>query len=350
MNKPKIVFTLFDFYIGGIESFLYNLAKELCEKYDFYFLATHVSKFQEKFSSVGNPIFIPYQNPLEITKFFKGIMPDIVQIHNDVLPLNCALAAGVTNIIERADGTRSCTRLPKENFKYVIASSSGTIDMISRHIDRSRIRLIYNGIDLDYVKNLETKYIFDRDCFVIGRSCRFGRGKNIQLLIQAVKELSLKYQNIRLVLIGGNSQMPGAEDMETELKALAAGFEKYIFFLGNIEAPQSIIKSFDIVTCVSNSLNEGIPNSLMEGMASNIPAIATDVDQVNELVINGYNGFLIEENNLNQLVAAIEQYLLNPDLRKEHGASAFKTICQIFDLEKSVREYDNLYQEILNVN
>jgi glycosyltransferase involved in cell wall biosynthesis len=347
MNKAKIVFTLFDFYIGGIETFLYNLARKLNQKYEFFFLATHVPKFQEKFSSVGRPVFISYQAPDEIIKFFKEIKPDIVQIHNDILPLNCALAAGVRNIIERTDGTRSCTRLPKDNFKYVVASSSGTIDMISKYISRDKIRLIYNGMDLEDINNLRRKRLFNEDRFVVGRSCRFGRGKNIQLLIEAVKLLSRKYPHIRLVLIGGNSMMPGAENMETELKALASGFETHISFLGNIEEPQTIIKGFDIVTCISNSLNEGIPNSLMEGMASGIPAIATNVDQVNELVIDKYNGFLIEEKNLTQLVFVIEKYLLDPALRRTHGENAFRTIHEKFNLENSVNEYDKLYQEIL---
>jgi glycosyltransferase involved in cell wall biosynthesis len=347
MNKPKIVFTLFDFYIGGIESFLYNLAKKLNHKYEFFFLATHVPKFQAKFFNVGNTVFISYQNPQEIVRFFKKINPNIVQIHNDIVPLNCALEAGVRNVIERADGTRSCTRLPKDNFKYVIASSSGTIEMISKYITRDKIRLIYNGMDLEDINNIRAKKLFNEECFVIGRSCRFGRGKNIQLLIEAVKLLSRKYPHIRLVIIGGNSLMPGAEDMESELKALAAGFETHIFFLGNIEEPQPIIKGFDIVTCVSNSLNEGIPNSLMEGMASVIPAVATNVDQVSELVVDNYNGLLIQEKNLEQLIQALEQYILDKDLRNLHGENAFKTIYEKFNLDLSAQEYDKLYQEIL---
>jgi glycosyltransferase involved in cell wall biosynthesis len=348
MKKPKIVFTLFDFYIGGIESFLYNLANKLNTKYEFFFLATHVPKFQAKFYDVGNPIFIPFNNPEEIIDFFKRINPDIVQIHNDDLPLKCALAAGVSNLIERTDGTRSCTRLPKDNFRYVIASSNGTIEMISKYISKENIRLIYNGIDLNYVAALERTRLFDKDCFVVGRSCRFGRGKNLQLLINAIKILSIKYENIRLVLIGGNSEMPGAEDMEAELKVMSSGFEKYIHFLGNMEEPQQTIKGFDVVTCVSNSLNEGIPNSLMEGMATGIPAIATDVDQINELVINNDNGFLIEENNLEQLINALEKYLLDPMLREHHGRNAYKTIKEQFNMKDSALAYDKLYQEIFN--
>ncbi len=347
MNKPRIVFTLFDFYIGGIESFLYNLARKLNYEYEFFFLATHVPKFQDKFSSVGTPIFIPYQHPLEITNFFKKINPDIVQIHNDILPLDCALSAGVRNIIERTDGTRSCTRLPKNNFRYVIASSSGTIEMISKYISRDKIRLIYNGVDLEDINTLQRKRLFNEDCFIIGRSCRFGRGKNIQLLIEAVKFLSRKYPHIRLILIGGNSMMPGAENMETELKALSSGFEEFIYFLGNIEEPQTIIKGFDIVTCVSNSLNEGIPNSLMEGMASAMPAIATNVDQINELVVDNYNGILIHENNLEQLIQALERYILDKDLRRLHGENALKTIYKKFNLELSAQEYNKLYREII---
>jgi glycosyltransferase involved in cell wall biosynthesis len=345
VTKPRIIFTLFDFYIGGIESFLYNLAKKLNQKYEFFFLATHVPKFQDKFFSVGRPVFIPYQAPDEIIRLFKDINPDIVQIHNDVLPLNCALRAGVKNLIERTDGPRSCTRLPKDNFKYVIASTQGTIPLIEKCISRDKIKLIYNGVDLVYIKKTTPKLLLTDQCFIIGRSSRFGRGQNIQLLINAVKILCKKYPHIRLVLIGGNSLMPGAEDVETDLRKLTIGYEKFIYFLGNIEEPQSVINSFDVVTCVSN--DEGIPNSLMEGMAAGIPAVSTDVGQVNELVTHNYNGLLIQKDNLKELIDALELYILNPTIRKLHGQNAYKTIEDNFNIQNSAKEYDKLYKHIL---
>jgi len=345
--KPRVAFTLFDFHIGGIESWLYRLAYELRPQFDFYFLATKVSESLDKFQNVGTLAFIP--NPTQMFRFLQKHNIDIVQVHNERWPVDVALAAGISHVIERTNGTRSCNRIPKQGLSLVIASSIGTVPLIAKKFPRDRIRMIYNGIDLKEVDSLQTKRDWSVKAFVIGRTSRFGRGKNISMLIEAVSILRLKYPQIKLVLIGGDSILPGSDSIESELRTQAASLGNSVIFLGFKEKPIPWIKGFDVGTCVSNQMNEGIPNSLIEAMACSKPVISTTVDQVDELVQDRVNGLLIQPGDIHALVNAIENLITNPELCEQLGNSGRKTIEKKFSLKASAEKYAEAYIDLLSM-
>ena len=182
--RPRIAFTLYDFHVGGIENWLYRLARALKAEFDFYFLATKVPDFLPQFHDVGACAFLP--GATQMVAYLQKHNIDLVQVHNERWPIDAALAAGVGCVIERTDGTRSCTRVPKHGLSLVIASAQGTAPLIAEHIDPEKIKLIYNGIDLNEVDRAGIERPFPPDTFLIGRTSRFGRGKNLGLLITAI--------------------------------------------------------------------------------------------------------------------------------------------------------------------
>jgi len=343
--KPKIALGLFDFHIGGIETFLKNIANRLKGKYEFYFIATASPEIQPHFKEIGTALYCP-QDKLE--PLLKKIKPDIFQVHNEQAQIDAAVKAGVKNIIERTDGTRSCGRLKKDKLKLVIASAQGTIPIIKKAAPPNLpIHLIYNGINLEEIdKEQKTDEVYTGNEFVIGRSSRFGWGKNLILLIEAIKILVKEFEDIRLCLIGGDSVLPSAPKNLPKLQTAAKGYEKYIQFLGYKQNIIPYTKRFDIGTCVSRPNNEGIPNSLMESMVCSKPVIATDIDQVSELV-NSKNGILIANDDLNALVAAIKYLYFNKDVRIKLGQSGRETIETKFNIEMCSQQYDNIYQSLI---
>lgn len=342
--KPRIAFTLYDFHVGGIENWLYRLAQELREQFDFYFLATKVADFLPKFSTVGTCAYLP--GPPQMVRFFQKNNIDLVQVHNQRWPIDAALAAGIPHVIERTDGTRSCSRVPKNGLSMVIASSAGTIPLIERQYPKERIRLIYNGIDLREVDAAPVQRAWGQDTFVIGRTSRFGRGKNLGMLIDSMHLILPSYPKAKLILIGGDSLMPGAESIEAELRFQASSLGEAVLFAGVQEQTLPWVKGFDVGTCVSNPENEGIPNSLIEAMACSKAVISTDVDQVGELVQDGHNGLLIEPGDVQALAQAVLQLIENPDLRLQLGSAARRTIETQFSLQHSAVQYADVYHQL----
>jgi glycosyltransferase involved in cell wall biosynthesis len=343
--RPRIAFTLFDFHLGGIENWLYRLARQLHGEFEFHFLATTVTDFLPKFREIGPCAHAP--GVAQMIAYLQKHNIDIVQVHNQRWPVDAALAAGVPHILERTDGTRSCTRIPKYGLSLVIASSQGTTPLIARHIASEHIRLVYNGIDLEEVDSAPIQRAFPPETFVLGRASRFGRGKNLGLLIAAMQRLHQRHPRLRLVLVGGDSLMPGAEPIGNELRRQAAALGERVMFANIQENALPWIKGFDVGTCVSNPDNEGVPNSLMETMACGKPVIATHVDQVAELVEDNVNGLLIPPGDVESLCAAIERLAADPSLRRRLGEAGRRTIAERFSLARAAAQYADIYRRLL---
>jgi glycosyltransferase involved in cell wall biosynthesis len=346
-ERPRIAFTLFDFQIGGIESWLYRLAIQLGDQFDFYFIATKVEKILPKFQRAGKCQYI--NQPAQMVAFLQKEKIDILQVHNERWPIDAGLAAGVPRIIERLGGQRSWRRVPKYGVDLVIASSKMAAEAIKGMIPIDRIKVIYNGIDLAQIESAQSVRIFPPDSFIVGRTSRFGQGQNLGLLIQAIAQLRRSYPNIRLVLVGGDSPLPGAVPVEEELKELSRKLEvdELISFQGFVEEAIPTIKGFDLATCVSN--DEGIPNSLLEAMACEKPVISTDVGAVSEFLVNGVNGLLIPPRDLDALCDAIEKLMNDPFLSYQLARAGRKTIEQNFNLVNSANQYALVYLELLGI-
>lgn len=344
--RPRIAFTLFDFHIGGIENWLYRLASALQGEFDFYFLATRVPGCLPKFQSVGTCAYLP--GPGQMISYLQKHNIDLVQVHNERWPIDAALAAGVPHIIERLGGQRSWRRVPKYGLDLVIASAHQAVQAVADLLPPERVRLIYNGIDLDEVDATPPARLFPADTFVVGRASRFGRGQNLGLLIQAVARLAPRLPHLRLALVGGDSPMPGAEPVAEELRrqAAALGLDELVFFTGLVEHPLPLVAGFDVGTCVSNS--EGLPNSLLEAMAFAKPVVSTQVGAVSELVEDGANGLLVSPGDLDALCAAIARLAGDPALCRRLGDAGRRTVAARFSLARAARQYAAVYHELMS--
>ncbi len=346
VNKiPKIAFTLFDFQIGGIENWLFRLASELRQHFIFYFISTRQPVFLEKFRRIGNCIYLP--SPLAMARYFQNEHIDLVQVHNERWPVDAALSAGVPKVIERLGGQRSWRRISKKGLDFVIASSKLAGNSILDMIAPEKIRVIYNGIDLPEIETSEIRRVFPPEQMVLGRASRFGRGQNLSLLIQATEKLHSDWPDLRLVLVGGDSTLPGAEPLFSELNQMVdhLRLEKFIHFTGSVENPIPFIKGFDIGTCVSN--DEGLPNSLIEAMACKKAVVSSNVGAISELIEDGANGLLFPAGDTNAFCTKVEILLSQPDLRRKLAENAYQTIHDHFNIQNSAMLYGDLYRELL---
>lgn len=343
--RPRIAFTLFDFHVGGIENWLFRLATALHGEYEFYFLSTKVPEFLPKFRQTGTCAFLP--DPARMITYLRRHNIDLVQVHNERWPVDAALAAGVPKVLERLGGQRSWRRVSKYGLDLVIASSQMAAKAIADLAPQKKIRLIYNGIDLAEADAARPIRLFPTHTFVVGRACRFGRRQNLGLLIEALARLRARWPAVRLVLVGGDSLVPGSQLVEAELRQLAheRQVSDLVAFTGVVEDPIPYIKGFDLGTCISN--DEGLPNSLLEAMACSKPVVSTRVGAIPELIESGKNGLFIPAGDVEALCAAIQRFLEQPDLVRRLGAAGRCTIEERFALHAAAQKYAEVYRSLL---
>jgi glycosyltransferase involved in cell wall biosynthesis len=77
---------------------------------------------------------------------------------------------------------------------------------------------------------------------------------------------------------------------------------------------------------------EGIPRSILEALATGRPIITTDAYGCRDTVIQGKNGFLVPAQDVAKLVAAMESFILNPELISSMGRSSNDLARNKFDV------------------
>jgi glycosyltransferase involved in cell wall biosynthesis len=96
---------------------------------------------------------------------------------------------------------------------------------------------------------------------------------------------------------------------------------------------KELLDSIDIA--VLPSYREGLPRSLLEASACQLPCVASDVPGCNHVVDDGVTGYLVEPKKIGELAFAVEKLIDDSDLRKRMGVAARERVARLFS-EKMV--------------
>jgi len=94
------------------------------------------------------------------------------------------------------------------------------------------------------------------------------------------------------------------------------------------------------------SLQEGLPNALLEAMASGAPIVATRIGGVVDIADDGVDALLVTPGDPMGLAGAMGAMLGNNALRERLSAAAVRKIADAYCLESRVERYKNLYASL----
>src|SRR5438552_2070389 len=166
--------------------------------------------------------------------------------------------------------------------------------------------------------------------------------KNLGLLLEACSVLRSRGVEFRAVLVG-DGRCRGELEAARERLGLAQTFE--LVGAATQRRVVSLWQGAAVAALTSDS--EGMPVSLMEAGACGLPAVATAVGGVPELVDHGITGFLVPAGNAPALAAALEQLLHDQDLAARLGAAARVKVQRSFSIAGQVDRLLSLWSEVL---
>jgi len=109
---------------------------------------------------------------------------------------------------------------------------------------------------------------------------------------------------------------------------------------------EQLLPAFDAF--VLPSLSEGMSNVLLEAMSCGVPPVCSDLPSHHEIVTPGVDAILLRPCNEITLAETLRDLYRNPDARSRLAANARKTIVDRFSLERMVRDYEQVYVEIMS--
>ncbi len=375
-NKPLIAHVLFRLGTGGLENGVVNLINTMPdEKYRHAVICmTDFTDFRNRIKKDGVQVYCLNKKPgndfavyFRLWKLLREIKPDILHTRNlSALEAQFSgLIAGIKHRvhsehgrdIDDVDGTNPRYVLLRRLFqpaiqRYIPMSKDLETWLVKQiKVPTKKITQIYNGVDLNRFKigndkplDLLPPGFRSPEMILIGTVGRLDPVKDQITLVQAfihfVKTYPAVRNKVRLVIVGGGSQLPKLRELSTE-----ADVEDLIWFAGERNDVAEIMQTLDLF--VLPSINEGISNTILEAMATELPVIATNVGGNPELVIDNKTGYLVEKQNSLAMAEAFKKYLDNPDLLVGHG-KAGRTRCEsMFSLKRMIIDYMNVYDNLL---
>jgi glycosyltransferase involved in cell wall biosynthesis len=219
----------------------------------------------------------------------------------------------------------------------LVACGEGVRDsLIARGFPAERCTVIANGIRLDRFAAADSHHFDDRIAGVV-MPARFARQKDQPTLLRALRILRNGGLQPPTLLAGGGrpSHMARAKDLSRSL-----GLSDQVRFLGHDPDVPTLLMKHRI--CVLATHWEGLPLSLVEGMAAGCAVVASDVAGVRELIAHGVTGLLVAPGDPVALAAALASLLRDPALAQRLGAAARLDAIQRRGRAEMVLRYDEL--------
>jgi glycosyltransferase involved in cell wall biosynthesis len=176
---------------------------------------------------------------------------------------------------------------------------------------------------------------------VLGIVGRLTAIKRLDIFLKAARLLMDQAPDVRFVVVGD-----GELRAQLQEQARSLGLAERVHFLGwrsHQQLPE-LYAGLDVVVNVSD--NEGMPVSLIEAMASNVPVVATAVGGTRDVVDDGRTGMLVPPGDAAAVAAACLRLIREPGLRLRLKEAAQSSVYPRFDVSTLLRTMDAFYTSL----
>jgi glycosyltransferase involved in cell wall biosynthesis len=220
---------------------------------------------------------------------------------------------------------RLLIRIEKDLFDRIIVSNNFSRNLaIKANFKKDRIVVIPNGVDLEIINNSKPIRLFgEPKILYVGRLVKL---KRVNVLLRAFAEVVKQFPDASLYIVGDGPLRNTLEQMAQKLK-----IRNNVMFQGFIPTMTvyRYYKSADILVLPSYVENFSI--TLLEGMASKIPIIASDAEGNLEIISNGKNGLIFPRDDYQILSEKMKLLISNRDIAQKLADNAYENVKKKYD-------------------
>lgn len=373
--KICLVNSFYPPYIGGAETYVSNLARNLAQdghevtvycsdeplpagvSYDG---AVKVARMKTPFTFYGTPLtlFPPsfltgdwdlihcnFPNPFfaamsAVVGEVKGV-PAILTWHND-LP---RVTGGASFLVGLHEDT-SPSYL--NSYSQIIATTAAYVRssrILRKH--HRKVVVIPNGVDTErFSPGVNSGSIKDRyhlhgykTLIFVGVLSKWHSYKGVEILLRAFAMSERQCDNLKLLVVGGGNMMGYYQRMAHQLP----GGDRVVFAGQVGEDLPAYYSASDFAVLPSKNSSEGFGLTLLEAMASGKAVIGTNVGGIPDVIEHGRNGLLVPPGDAETLSDAIRVMFLNDELRERLGQSG-RAYAEAHDWKEIVRRTVSVYK------
>jgi glycosyltransferase involved in cell wall biosynthesis len=218
----------------------------------------------------------------------------------------------------------------------VVANSKGLQQLALEFDSKTSVAIVPNGVEVaDY--EVEQRTWSPAHLLSVGRVVH-QKGMDLGLeALAGLKDLEWEWS-----IVGDGPQAPMLQE-----KTRALGLETRVHFLGWLSRDQLPAAYRRSNLFLFPSRHEGMPNALLESMASGLPAVATRIAGNDELILDGLTGKLVYPEDPGALQSALRELIPAEKLRREMGQAARERAASDYSWERAAEQYLDLLSTAL---
>jgi len=364
--------------VGGVESHLLGLLRNMPkDEYRFIIISQTSAGFAEKAKALGAQI-IEYRRwggldpraALGLAGILRREKVDLVHAHSPTAALAGRLAArwsGVPAVVTvhlpvtQYHGIRTTPRarlgrwIFTELDRLLNYSATNRLVYVSQRVRDECVRqrlspaaisdVIPVGIPLERFRQPFDRQALRRELgaatedVILTFAGRLDEQKGVNVLLEAAAIFMPRLTCARLWIVGQGPLRPPLEG-----QAHSLGLESAAHFWGKRDDVERILAASDLF--VLPSRYEALPIALLEALAAGLPAVATQVGEVESVVQDGVNGFTVLPGDAAALAGAIERLAASAALRQRMGEKA-REMAMRFDERVTFQQLEKIYAAAL---
>jgi|GEM_PF-1443706 len=198
---------------------------------------------------------------------------------------------------------------------------------------KSKVAVIPNGVNTKQLSR-HTAASQHNEKVVVSMIGRVDENKSQQLVVDILKTAPALLNKIELWLVGEGKKLPEIRKTVIEENL---DFVKIMGFRNDIE---NVLNETNILLLYSQY--EVFPLTILEALSMELPVIATNVGAVKEMVIDDYNGYLLQYNDKPGLISALEKLVNNPAMRQQYSFNSRALAIKEFDISNTVSKIEKV--------
>jgi len=240
---------------------------------------------------------------------------------------------------------REATTQMLEGVKLVLVrSESLRRAVVDLGCDEKKIEVQRTGIPLYEFPFRERNFVAAATEWRFVQACRLIDKKGLPVTLRAFASFLRQYPNATLTIAGEGPLLSQLQNLARELK-----IDGRVLFTGFISQEQlrDIYYASHIFLHPSETgpdgNQEGIPNSMLEAMASGLPVFATQHGGIPEAIENGVSGVLVRERSADELARALLNAVQDPGFLSRVARAGAEVVRERFDLGAQARRLEDIY-------
>ena len=361
---------------GGAERQLTLLAQGMLKECEFIPVVFCLSDVIEPYGSMLLASGVQYYFPPSTIRSRVGRLLWLIK---SIKSKQCRLVYGIINIgsiyggaaakalrlpfigsIRSADGAlpysiRTLSGYFNNKARLVIANSKSCVTSLHNdlRVTHDRIHIIPNGVSVpeptsDSRSKLLKEWGIPERAVILGTVAALRVEKRVEFFLRVAHVLFQRFEKPVYFLWIGDG--PERTNIANYLEMFPEDFAKRVSFPGaRLDVPDCL-HAFDAF--ILTSAYEGLPNALLEAMASGLPCVASNVPGSRDIIEAGGDnviGLLADAENPEVFAKEMMKLIRAPDRMRELGQQSHKFVQNNYSLENMTREFCNVFRSVIDV-